>query len=231
MCRLLSPLCSDLRSASARERHPPPARTSTFAVLLRSVPWWTGEDDSRRRAWIARRYAVPMPVPRSLEPPPPTQRSRHVLTREDRARGGRSTAAKTAADYAPWERGRHMRHLALARWSRTTADERRLVGRRLLEARRQRVPMILSRAAAAAGPAQRCDVCQRTPARAYAPHALRTHAVPTWRCARHASAPRCIYGLRTCNDHRPYDTLESVPPTRFRSRSTTLPESAYVVCP
>jgi putative transposase len=37
--------------------------------------------------------------------------------------------------------------------------------------------------------------------------------------------------LRTYNDHRPHDALGSIPPTRFRSRPTTLPESTYELCP
>ncbi len=37
--------------------------------------------------------------------------------------------------------------------------------------------------------------------------------------------------LTTYNDYRPHDSLGSVPPTRFLPRPTTLPESAYELCP
>jgi hypothetical protein len=107
-------------------------------------------------------------------------------------RASRPAAAvgRPAATYPDrWERGRHMRHIALARWQRAGTEERRAVGRRLLEARRQRVPMMLSRAAVTVGRVQPCEVCGRAPAHPYAPHPLRTQAPPTWRCARHAWAP------------------------------------------
>jgi hypothetical protein len=86
-----------------------------------------------------------------------------------------------------------MRDVARARWETVSVDVRRAVGQTLVEARRRLVPMMSSRAAVPDGSAQPCDRCGRTPAKAYAPHPLRTHTGPTWRCARHAWAPSRDY--------------------------------------
>src|SRR5207237_2705746 len=113
------------------------------------------------------------------------------LTREARARGGRNRWAGVPSA----ERGREMFAIARARWAKTTAEARQRVGLALVEARRagQRfhVPMMPARGWIDSLP-QPCERCRRA-ASPYLRHPLRTHAVPTWRCSRHAWAPRHEY--------------------------------------
>ena len=108
-----------------------------------------------------------------------------MLATEARRRGGVSRAARLT----PLERAVAAMRAARGRWSRTTPAERQAIGRRLVEARRRRVPLMAASEWVAQQPPQACDRCGSLDVRPYRAHPLETHKPPLWRCRRHATAP------------------------------------------
>jgi hypothetical protein len=112
-----------------------------------------------------------------------------MLATEARRRGGVSRAARLT----PLERAVAAMRAARGRWSRTTPAERQAIGRRLVEARRRRVPLMAASEWVAQQPPQACDRCGSLDVRPYRAHPLETHKAPLWRCRRHATAPAASY--------------------------------------
>jgi hypothetical protein len=112
-----------------------------------------------------------------------------MLSSESRRRGGLSRAARLT----PLERAVAAMQAARGRWSRTTPEERQAIGRRLVEARRRRVPLMAASQWVAQRPPQACDRCGSLDVRPFRGHPLETHKPPLWRCRRHATAPARSY--------------------------------------
>src|SRR6516225_3242348 len=96
---------------------------------------------------------------------------------EARRRGGLSRAAALS----PRERAVAAMRAARGRWARTTSAERQAIGRRLVEARRRRVPLMAASEWVAQQPPQPCGRCGSLDVRPYRAHPLETHKAPLWR--------------------------------------------------
>src|SRR5262245_3825718 len=143
-----------------------------------------------RHPYAPKRRPDGLPWWSSLPPRPPAPpRPRHVLTMDDRRRGG---VARSAA-LGPTQRRLLARAAAYTRWARVDQTERERLGRLLLATRSRRVPMMQAtyppswiKLTETMAP-QPCETCGNPEAFGFRRSPLQT-AVWTWRCRRHAWA-------------------------------------------